>query len=164
MRRIQLASRRPANPCVAVLCQKVPPFQCSALKYYVFKGCPVYGVQNARTYNSDKRFSKLRLDVILLKRCTGFFFNRALSAIFCEHDLSFSEIFLKCEDTKYSVSSLSITTIGNFCMTAFCGIVHRPIVYGMHISRVDSVHRLLWRRLQHNRACRSRGGARLGPA
>ena len=30
----------------------------------------------------------------------------------------------------------------------------------MHISRVDSVHRRLRRRLQQNRACRSRGGAR----
>ena len=92
MRRIQLASRRPANSCVAVLCQKVPPFQCSVHKQSVFKGCPVYGVQNARAYNSDKRFFKLSLDVILLDMCTGFF-NRALSAIVCEHDTFFPEFF-----------------------------------------------------------------------
>ena len=41
MRRIQLASRRPANSCVAVLCHKVHPFRRSALKYW---------------YSSDVRF------------------------------------------------------------------------------------------------------------
>ena len=56
------------------------------------------------------------------------------------------------------------TTVRKKSVTSFCSIVHRPIVYGMHISMVDSVHILLRRRLQQNRACRSRGGARLGPA
>ncbi len=38
------------------------------------------------------------------------------------------------------------------CATPFCAIVHRPIVYVMHILRVDSVHRLLSRQFQHIRA------------
>ena len=82
------------------------------------KGCPVYGVQNARAYNSDKRFFKLSLDVILkllLERCTGFFFNRTLSAIFCEHGFPKKKI----EGTKYSISLLSIYYCSGFLRDVF---------------------------------------------
>ena len=94
-----------------------------------------------------------------------FFFNRALSAIVCERDAFFFRKKIYNSKVRNIVSQRFLhTTVRNLFVTSFCSIVHRPIVYGMHISMVDSVHILLRRRLQQNRACRSRGGARLGPA
>ena len=77
----------------------------------------------------------------------------------------------KCEHTEYGVSALSIyfpRTYGIWCLNrvyillsaifALClfVVLYIDTISVMHISRVDSVHRLLRRRLQQNRACRSR--------
>ena len=47
------------------------------------------------------------------------------------------------------------------CVAAFCAIVHRSIVYVMHILRVDSVHRLLSYAVDHNKAVRTDVAAKL---
>ena len=71
-------------------------------------------------------FFKLNLVVILLNRCTGFFFNRALSAICCKHDLIF-QTKMQTYHTEYGVSILYMYYFHNFVrdgILCYCTSTH----------------------------------------
>ena len=68
-------------------------------------------------------------------------FRAAAVGVVCERDAFFFEKKNYNSKVRNIVSQRFLhTTVRKKFVTSFCSIVHRPIVYGMHISMVDSVH------------------------
>ena len=114
------AGSMPESSTISAICDQIVGIQ----------GMSIYGIQNPRTYNSDNRFFKLSLVVILLNRCTAFCNQNSKCHVDGAH---FPPYFVnirnivsqRCPyttiDTEYFVSTLSIYHYVHFVCDVFLG-------------------------------------------